>query len=96
MYIPSRERIRLRVEEYRKAHAPPAPLPPAERCLICRRPMPPWWARSSPQDDAVCPECDARQLRPHTGWAGYAGQCPDVSGGDSGWDNIVRMMEDQA
>ena len=90
MYIPSRERVRREVDAYRGAHRVQA----KEFCLVCKRPMPPWWTRSSPHDDAVCPECDARPLRPRTGWAGYAGQCPDVSGGDSGWDNIVRMMED--
>ena len=74
---------------------PPRP-PEPERCLICKRLMPPEWLRQSPQDDPVCPACDARPLRRLTGWAGYAGHCPDVSGDDSGWDNIVRIMEEQA
>lgn len=90
MYIPSRERIRRKVEAYREAHR----VPVKEFCLICKRPMPQEWVRADATDDPVCPSCSASPIRAHVGWGGYAGEYPDISGGDSGWDNIVRSMED--
>ena len=100
MYIPSRERIRIRAAEARrmreaKERLEQGILPPVIRCLVCKKPMPPGWTRKDSFDgDTVCDECRARPVRQLTGWGGYAGHCPDVSGGDSGWDIIVRRMED--
>lgn len=68
------------------------PEPP--RCLICHRLMPDGWVKPGPMHDTVCPACDAAPLREPRGWGGYACHCEDLSGGDSGWDNVVRIMED--
>jgi hypothetical protein len=87
----ARARFLARVADVLNPPKPPEP----PRCLICHRLMPDGWVKPGPEHDAVCPSCAAAPLREPRGWGGYAGHCPDVSGGDSGWDYAVRLCEER-
>lgn len=90
----ARARFTARVADVLNPPKPPKP-PEPPRCLICHRFMPDGWVKLGPTHDAVCPSCAAAPLREPRGWGGYAGHCPDVSGGDSGWDDAVRLCEER-
>lgn len=90
--VEARARFLARVADVLNPPKPPEP----PRCLICHRLMPDGWVKLGPTHDAVCPACDAVPLRaPPRGWGGYACRCEDLSGGDSGWDNVVRLCEER-